>query len=96
MDVRYYTKYSSSSVRTFMLMNGVPLSDKIIFGIPNLQMMFSSINLATATFVALVRGTASTHFMKISVAAKIHLCVRKERKIGPTRSIAHVWKGYGT
>ena len=51
----------------------VSLSLINLLGIPNLVMICLLTKLATAAPVAFFRGMASTHFVKYSVVAKIHM-----------------------
>ena len=56
-----------------LFMNEVPLSLISLLGIPNLVMMCSQMKFATAALVAFFKGIASTHFVKYSVATRIHI-----------------------
>ena len=56
---------------TSLLTKGVPLSLIILWGAPNLTIIFSLIKFATTPPVALQNGTASTHLVKYSVATRI-------------------------
>jgi len=56
-----------------LFMNGVPLPLISLLEIPNLVMMCSQIKFATVALVAFFKGIASTHFVKYSVAVRIHM-----------------------
>lgn len=61
----------SSLVQKYLnawLSNFLPLSDMIILGMPNLQTMFFHIKLCTFASVIVARASASTHFVKQSIA----------------------------
>ena len=56
-----------------LFMNGVPLSLIRLLGIQNFVMMCSRMKFATTAPVAFFKGIASTHFVKYSMATKIHM-----------------------
>ena len=56
-----------------LFIEGVPLSLLNLLGIPNLVMICSLTKFGTAALEAFFKGMASTHFVKYSVAAKIHM-----------------------
>ena len=56
-----------------LFMNRVPLSLISLLGIPNLVMMCTQMKFVMAAPMALFKGLASTHFVKYSVAARIHM-----------------------
>ena len=62
--------------------------------IPNRVMMCSRLKFETAAPMAFFKGIASTHFVKYSVATRIHMWPLKGGFIGPMRSSPQVWKGY--
>ena len=66
-------QYASINPFMSLFIKGVPLSLINLLGIPNLVMIYPLTKLATATPMAFFRGIASTHFVKYSVAAKIHM-----------------------
>ena len=76
-------------------MNRVPLSLISLLGIPNLVMLCSQMKFAIAAPVIFFKGIASTHFVKYSVAARIHIWPLEGGFIGPIRSSPQVWKDHG-
>ena len=75
--------------------NGIPLSLISLLGILNRVMMCSRMKFTTTALVAFFKGMASTHFVKYSVAARIHMRPLKGGFMGPIRSSPQVWKGHG-
>ena len=69
-----------------LFINRVPLSLISLLGIPNRVMMYSRMKFATVALVAFFKGMASTHFVKYSVAAKIHIWPLEGGFMGPIRS----------
>ena len=80
---------------TLLLTKGVPLSLVILWGTPNLTIIFSLMNFSTAPHVAFRSGTASAHLVKYFVAASIHMYPRDGGLTGLTKSSPQVWKGHG-
>ena len=75
---------------TSLLTNGVPLSLMILWGTPNLTIIFSLMKFAIAPPVALWNGTASAHLVKYSVATNIHMYPHDGELTGPTKSSPQV------
>ena len=77
-----------------LFMNRVPLSLISLLGIPNLVMLCSQMKFAIAAPVTFFKGIASTHFVKYSVAARIHIWPLEGGFIGLIRSSPQVWKDH--
>ena len=56
-----------------------------LVGMPNLQMIFSLINLATIEPVAFRKASASTHFVKYLVATRIQILPFEAEWMGPIK-----------
>ena len=69
-----------------LLTKGVPLSLITLWGTPNFTVIFSLMKFATAPLVALRSGTAFPHFVKYSIAIRIHMYPRDCGLTGPTKS----------
>ena len=67
----------------------------IMWGTPNLTIIFSLMKFVIAPPMALRSGTASAHLVKYSVATSIHMYPRNGGLTYPTRSSPQVWKGHG-
>ena len=80
---------------TLLLTKGVPLSLIILWGTPNITIIFSLMNFFTAPSVAFRSGTASAHLVKYSVATSIYMYPRDGGLTSPTKSSPQVWNGYG-
>ena len=67
----------------------------ILWGTPNLTIIFSLMKFVIAPLVALRSGTASTQLVKYFVATNIHMYSWDGGLTDPTKSGLQVWKGHG-
>ena len=94
-DLRCFTQYFFVMARTSLFMKSVPLSVTILWGMLKRHMMCSHMKLAITAPVAFLKGMASTHLVKYSVATKIQIYPTLAGLMGPMRSSPQVWNGHG-
>ena len=86
MDLLCLMQYFSNRLLMSLFTNRVPLSLINLLGLSNPVIMCLRMELEIAAPVAFFKGKASTHFVKCSIATKIHVWPLEGGLIGPIKS----------